>query len=165
MIIFIEAQHSVLGTQLVILGGVGVEGNLPTATYSIDGQSPISQTPDVNADNVLINFASWRLSPTRHTVVANVTSDFGSTPTLPYVLDAILFRPIPNAVTAGLVVTQTSITGNVALRNQQQQHNVGKIVGGTIGGVALLFLILLAVLFFLRRRRGQYSFSGEAISN
>ena len=143
-----------LGVSLSWYGFIPVE--LPhtpsSATYSIDGETPISfllKGLPVNSGIPFYYqkfFETAQLSPTSHTLKV-VYEGNNSTPlTLDYLI-------IQNGTSSSTTTSLPTSTGNTVSATSTPNGSipVGPIVGGVIGGLALVVFAILG--FFLLRRR------------
>ncbi|KAH9898261.1 hypothetical protein C8Q73DRAFT_392705 [Cubamyces lactineus] len=173
---FTASQIVIIGATVSPAGASPDSG--PISAYSIDGAKNsvfLFQADAANATGVTF-FNSGPLTLGSHTLdikIVSITDD------IPYLLDAVyLEEPVQQATSTAQWVSTVFVTPPAAT-NLADQSNVsgsassssvpvGAIVGGTIGGVALLVSAALAVyfLYFRRRRHGVYayqSFGGAPI--
>ena len=153
-----------LGVSLSWYGYIPVE--LPftpsSATYSIDGETPINFRLNglpVNSTSTVYNqkfFETAQLSPTSHTLKV-VYEGSNSTPlTLDYLI-------IQNGTSTTSISSLPTSTGNTVSATSTPKGSVpvGAIVGGVIGGLAL---VVFAILGFLLLRRRQKRDAQERVS-
>ena len=144
-----------LGVSLSWYGYIPVE--LPfgpsSATYSIDGETPTNfllKGLPVNSTSTVYNqkfFETAQLSPTSHTLKV-VYEGNNSTPlTLDYLI-------IQNGTSSSTTTSLPTPTGNTVSATSTPRGSIpiGPIVGGVIGGLALVVFAVLG-FFFLRRRQ------------
>ena len=145
-----------LGVSLSWYGFIPVE--LPftpsQATYSIDGETPITfllKGLPVNSTTTVYNqkfFETAQLSPTSHTLKV-VYEGTNSTPlTLDYL---IIQNGTSSSTTTSTTSLPTSTGSTTSATSTPKSVPVGSIVGGVIGGLALIIFAILG--FFLLRRR------------
>ncbi|KAI0655218.1 hypothetical protein C8Q70DRAFT_893223, partial [Cubamyces menziesii] len=173
---FTASQIVIIGATVAPTGASPDSG--PISAYSIDGAKNsvfLFQADPVNATGVTF-FNSGPLTLGAHTLdikIITITDD------IPYLLDAVyLEEPVQQATSTAQWVstvfvtppaaTNLADTSNVSGGASSSSVPVGAIVGGTIGGVALLVSAALAVyfLYFRRRQHGVYayqSFGGAPI--
>ena len=154
------------GTSLSWYGFIPVElpkGSSP-ATYSIDGQTPVNfllKGLVITATTTIYNqkfFETAQLTPGSHTLKA-VFEGNNSTPlTITYLIiqngtvsststsstTTSVSSPATSSI-PGSVVSGTSVVGS--------STPVGEVVGGVIGGLALIFFVILGVFFLHRRHK------------
>lgn len=143
----LSTHMRVIGTQVVVLGLLPPGDGPLSATYSVDGDPPISNIqetltgPSLPLGNQTF-FTSGVLPFGEHVVNVNVTqTGQGRNFTFDY------FEVITPSSTSSPSVIATPGT-------KKNGTNVGAIVGGVIGGVAFLSMLLLAFIFFWKRRPG-----------
>ena len=136
-----------------------------TATYAIDGQSPTSfnlNGASPEGTGALYNqifFQTDQLSSGWHRL--DVVYQ-GSSQTTPLTLSELFLQNnasptlLPSMILTGLPIsTSTSTTTNEipspSFNPAHHSSNLGPIIGGVIGGLALIIFAILAI-FFLRRR-------------
>jgi hypothetical protein len=153
-----------------------------TGTYSIDGEPPINFTlsglpPGPGSTSTLSNqkfFQIDQLSPTSHKlqvqyagsdsktpltldylIIQNGTSSSTTTPTSSLPTSTSSYptstSSLPTSTSSLPGPTSTEITVS-ATSSPNGSVRVGPIVGGVIGGLALLVFAILGLLFLLRRR-------------
>lgn len=168
-----KAQGLFLGTRVAVFGALvpsSSNSSLNVAsTYSIDNSKTITYRPPANTtvenDNVEF-FESSDLSDGQHTLFANVTSC--SSDNL-YVMTSLAYIPSSKAsvssasLTTSLSLPTSSTTAGGATSQSHSSTPIGAIVGGVIGGVALLIISAIAIWFFcFRQRHGQPYFYKSA---
>ncbi|KAI0328512.1 hypothetical protein GY45DRAFT_1347143 [Cubamyces sp. BRFM 1775] len=170
-------------SQIVIIGATVAPDNAaqdagPVSAYSIDGNRNsvfLFQADAVNATGITF-FNSGPLTLDSHTLDIEVIT---ITDNIPYLLDAVYVEePVQQATSTAQWVSTVFVTPPAATNLADQSNAfgssssssvpVGAIVGGTVGGVALLIAAALAVyfLYFRHRRHGVYayqSFGGAPI--
>ncbi|KAF8157835.1 hypothetical protein B0H34DRAFT_706329 [Crassisporium funariophilum] len=135
-----------------------------TATYSIDGQAPVTfpvkNFPNGSATQFLQKlFDTPTLSPGRHNLL--VTHQ-GNHLTTPLYLDQIVIQNATSSssssapITSGSSVTSpTSAISGVSSSSPAHISNkavpVGAIVGGVLGGLALIICLVIGVLLLRKR--------------
>ncbi|CCL99766.1 uncharacterized protein FIBRA_01788 [Fibroporia radiculosa] len=130
----------------------------PTTLYSIDGASPSTYTPPLNIterrDRQLF-FTSDALSDGEHTLTITVTSVDGGND--PFLLDFFFLATTSNSPTATYISMAIPSTSSSAMANisTSSTDSMGAVVGGVVGGLALLVMTLLGMIFIYRRRRGN----------
>ena len=136
----------------------------PISAYIVDDGSPVTYTAPSNLTATLFSqtfFLQQSLSASEHTLVINVTRASGAAP---FLLDYIGYIPLPNT-TSSTSATSSSLTSTSAQStstpsttttsaSSKSATPVGAIVGGTIGGVALIVITVLGILLLRSRRRG-----------
>ncbi|KIP07483.1 hypothetical protein PHLGIDRAFT_118062 [Phlebiopsis gigantea 11061_1 CR5-6] len=163
-----EAGNSVIlkfnGTGVGVVGATAPVGDKepPISTYVIDGGSPVTYTAPTNITATLFSqtfFLQQSLSASEHTLVINVTR---ASDAAPFLLDYIGYVPLSNTTnstsatssslpSSSAASTSTPSTAGVSTKSATP---VGAIVGGTIGGVALIVITVLGVLLLRSKRRG-----------
>jgi hypothetical protein len=133
----------------------------PISTYSIDGQTPGVFIPSQAENNTFTTFfVSPQLSDAQHTLTVSLASDG-----VPFFLDAILFNAtsVAQVTSAGqqqptiitTVIVAASSAPQVSAAAASTKTHVGPIVGGVVGGIAILVSALLAWYFFCVRRKSR----------
>jgi hypothetical protein len=158
----IALPSQLLGVSLSWYGYIPVEFSFSpsSATYSIDGETPISfllKGLPVNSTTTVYNqkfFETVQLSPTSHTLKV-VYEGNNSTPlTLDYLI-------VQNGTSSSSTTTSlpTSTGSTVSATSTPTGFvPVGPIVGGVIGGLALVVFAVLG--YFLLRRRPKLGVQG-----
>lgn len=165
------------GTGVGVVGATApVDGNEPpVSTYVIDGGSPVTYTAPSNITATLFSqtfFLQQSLSASEHTLVINVTR---ASDAAPFLLDYIGYIPLSNT-TNSTSATSSSLPSSSAASTSTPSTSsvssklttpVGAIVGGTIGGVALIVITILGILLLRSRRRGgrAYFYGAERTSD
>ena len=156
---------SLVGTGVGVVGAVSaVNGTTsPVSTYTLDDASPVTYTAPTNATDTLYSqtfFLQQSLSASEHTLVINVTH---ASDAAPFLFDYIGYIPLSSAtsssslsMTSGTSSAPAQITSSESTSSKSSTP-VGAIVGGTIGGVALLVMTIFGALF-LRSRRSRPSY-------
>ncbi|KAJ7111281.1 hypothetical protein C8R44DRAFT_856606 [Mycena epipterygia] len=134
----------------------GSSGFSANASAVIDGGKPVPAQlhhPSL-AGNISFNnqiFKTGGLSAGNHTMVVTLLDD-----QLPLYIDYLLFGSTSPQVaqTVSPAGSQTSAPAiSSASTLSSKSPNVGAIVGGAVGGLAVLALLIVGVLFFWRRRQ------------
>lgn len=158
-----------------------------TATYAIDGQSPITFELNGEAANPVgqlnqIFFQTGQLSSSLHTLDVvyqgnnttapltlshlfienhgfSLSSSPGATPnnTPPTTSSLPLSSGTPNSAPSSPSNSTSNPSGP-----SHHSSNLGPIIGGVIGGLALIFVII-AILLFLRRRKKDPSEEADVV--
>jgi hypothetical protein len=141
------------------------DGTSTSSTYSIDDQTPISfpipASPDNNTHFNQILFNTEQLSPGEHTLVVTYSGNSTSAPlSLNYFVQEGANSTSSNS--SSIAPTSTSVLSSISLSSPSSTSNVASsstidskpIIGGVIGGVALIS-IFLALFFFIRRRNNR----------
>ncbi|KAK7688892.1 hypothetical protein QCA50_007583 [Cerrena zonata] len=165
-------SYTFSGTQISIVGGLLVpklnDTDALVSTYSIDNSTPFTYRAPTNitADTGDVEFyTSPVLSDGQHTLFANVTSCSSNHL---YIMLSILYVPssITSVASASRTVISSFPTSSNTVSGSSESHSstpVGAIVGGVIGGVALLIISAIAIWFFcFRPRHGQPYFYKSA---
>ena len=150
------SSSRLLGVSLSWYGFIPVE--LPftpsQATYSIDGETPITfllKGLPVNSTTTVYNqkfFETAQLSPTSHTLKVV----YEGTNSTPLTLDYLIIQNGTSSSTTSSTTSFPTSTGSTASSTSTPKSApVGSIVGGVIGGLALIIFAVLG--FFLLRRR------------
>jgi hypothetical protein len=93
-------------------------------------------------------------SPATDLLQATFTTSQGtSTTSSRQVTSAI--STIPPLSASSTVAEESAASTSSSVSPPDQQNNVGAIVGGVVGGVALVCFVALALLFIQKRRRGN----------
>lgn len=131
----------------------------PTSVYTLDDSPPVTFTAPSNATEEIPDsqfFVRNFLTAGVHKLVINIT--YVETH-VPYLLDYVEYLPPVLASSSSLSINAPSQTGPLAIpsftgapQQSSSKTPVGAIVGGTIGGVALLVFTALGMWFFCRRR-------------
>lgn len=151
-----------LGVSLSWFGYIPVE--LPfspsSATYSIDGETPINfllRGLPVNSTTTVYNqkfFETAQLSPTSHTLKVVYEGNDSTPLTLDYlIIQNGTSSSVSTSTTSSISSIPTS-TGNAASATSTPRGiPVGSIAGGVIGGLALAVFAILGFLFLRRRQK------------
>ncbi|CDO75495.1 hypothetical protein BN946_scf184935.g31 [Trametes cinnabarina] len=168
---FTASQIVIIGASIAPAGAADDAG--PVSEYVLDGAKNTAFLFQANATNTTntIFFNSGSLSTGPHTLDIGVIT---ITENIPYLLDAVYLQQSvqsdqPSTSTAVWVstvfVTPTGAPGGVAKDDNVSGASsssvpLGAIIGGAVGGVALLVCAALAVYFlwFRRRRHGVYAY-------
>ncbi|KAG5644964.1 hypothetical protein DXG03_007334 [Asterophora parasitica] len=151
-----KAEFNFTGTQLTWVGYIPVElpGNSSSASYAIDGGSPNSfnlyghpPTDGTSSFNQLF-FTTPQLAPGPHSIAVTYN---GNAQYTPLTLDYIYLTTSPSKIAAGADPSADPSAGFTKPLGATKRVRVGAIVGGVIGGVAVV--ILIAFIFFWRARR------------
>ncbi|KAI0063906.1 hypothetical protein BV25DRAFT_371890 [Artomyces pyxidatus] len=175
------------GSAVEVHGTVGPTDGVPSATYQIDNNPPVTVVNNVEAVTAynLLFYKSPPLDPTAtHTLVI---TPIGNDSDTHYWLDYILFTPPSGAITlpgtpiaagssSSISTASTSPAGTSSRPGATTSGvvptptpapstgNIGAIVGGTIGGfVGLVVLVALFYLFKTQRRFQRYYWSKRDI--
>ncbi len=181
-----------IGSPRVVLYGVAfprLSGKpVVLATYILDDRSPFtSELPDVLDTTNAVFFSADDLPNGSHTLTVEV--DAG--PSYPYVVDYLEYQSFvadsavssPSSAASSPPATPSSTISTILPSSTQSstvapsgtgapsagssEHEIGPIVGGAIGGSALLCIMVVAVVWYLLRRRAEEStrkssiFSGQ----
>ena len=149
-----------------------------TGTYAIDGQSPITFNLDgqsANGTGLEVNqifFQTGQLSAGMHTL--DVVYQ-GNSQTAPLTLSQLFVQNNASSLsstsgtsnntssstsnatsiaTSGTPVA-TSSTPNPAIDTPNHSNHLGPIIGGVIGGLALIIFAILTIFFLCRRRKDR----------
>ncbi|KAI0697525.1 hypothetical protein BC835DRAFT_1305144 [Cytidiella melzeri] len=138
--------------------------NPPVSTYSIDGQTPGVFVPSVEANNTFKTFfVSPQLSDAQHTLDITLANDG-----VPFFLDSILFNAtsLAQVTSAGLqptiittIIVAPSTTTSPKGKDDASSAKsslVAPVLGGIVGGVAILVAGLLVWYFLYFRRRSRH---------
>ncbi|KAJ7490755.1 hypothetical protein FB451DRAFT_1513693 [Mycena latifolia] len=143
----------------------GKSGEGFNASVVIDGgsPSPITQQRPSNQPQLIFNnqlFTTSNLAPGNHTIIITALDDH------PLVIDYFLFGDLTN--TSGTAATATSIPPTVSvigtgIPDSQPKTSISSqssrsldlpaIIGGAVGGLALIVLLILGLLFWRQRAR------------
>ncbi|KAI0698209.1 hypothetical protein C8T65DRAFT_14752 [Cerioporus squamosus] len=172
----LKFSYTFTGTHRVVLFGVAfprLSGNAVTANYTLDDRPPITLQPAnvLDTTNVVL-FSADDLASGSHTLTVEV--DAG--PSYPYVVDYLQFELLdvdPAAPSLSSAASSTSTISPVLPSSPQSStiasggttapnagtsdNNVRAIVGGIIGGLALLCIMVVAVLWYRHHPRSQES--------
>ncbi|EMD32875.1 hypothetical protein CERSUDRAFT_126402 [Gelatoporia subvermispora B] len=179
------ATFSFSGTGIEVYGSLSVNfSTIPQSSYSVDGviqgmyQPPPNFSPPFLASNILF-FRSPMLKQGAH--ILNITVDAASSANQ-YFLDYIVWTPesIPSSFSSASFVFPTtsmtpttaqptlpssvgSATGEIvpsasALERVHHASSTGAIIGGIVGGVAVI--LVLAIFYLIYRRKRSASSSG-----
>ncbi|KAF8163682.1 hypothetical protein B0H34DRAFT_672630 [Crassisporium funariophilum] len=169
---------STQGTQLVFnFTGIQLSwyGFIPTefphgpslATYSIDGGTPINfLLRGLSQDSITIYnqkfFSTQTLSPGPHTLIV-VHEGTGST--TPLTLDYLVVQigTIPSTNGTSSTTNDTDPASNSTSSGGKGRSSIGLIVGGVVGGLALVIFAILGFLFLWRRERASTGDSRHTI--
>ena len=176
------------GTSITVVGAIipYITGPLPAAEYAIDGQSPATLTL-ANTSRPLIGvtfYASPALANGTHVLTVNVTT---ATSNAPYLLD---YLAVSNATHHGAASVSSSTSASssgssgvsssatsssagasgspsAAADREADAKGAGKtptgaVVGGVVGGLALVAALAAAAWWFWRRRR-RWTWRGEPL--
>ena len=172
-----------IGTQRVALYGVALprlDGKVATARYTLDDRPPVILQPTNVLDTVtnFVLFSADDLAAGSHTLTVEVV-DAG--PSYPYVVDYLQYESLdanPAAVspiitpslTKSSIIPSTSTLVTTATPSAASpssmvtpHHEVGEIVGGAIGGLALLCIMVVALVWYLHSRHSQKSLRKASI--
>lgn len=146
----------VLGVSVSLLGfipGANFPLKSSSATYSVDGQSPINfVVPGLSSPNASqlfhqVLFTTGQLSAGQHQLV--VTHQ-GNVSAAPLALDYFVLQtgPLPSG---------SSSTGSTPTSSSSSTSSTTKkaIIGGVVGGTILLLLLLSILFLFIRRRKNK----------
>ena len=165
----------VTGSQIAVIGAL-TSTDRPSfqAEFTIDGSSPVIFVSPANVtekQEAVTFFESQPLPDSQHVLFINVT--FASQDA-PFSFDGLNFYPtsiqtMPNASYAisSLIPAATApagVTGGVI--QPSKSTPIGAIVGGVIGGLAVLVLATTAIVYFCyrhRRARPYYYSSADAV--
>ncbi|KAF8972207.1 hypothetical protein BDZ97DRAFT_1016956 [Flammula alnicola] len=167
------------GTSLTWLGFY--DKKLPfaaaTATYSIDGQPPIpfilngiaAETTGVQYSQILFQTSSF--SPGLHTIGVVYEGNSEATPlslqtiiiqngtvppSLPEPIETFSLTSDGAAATSSSATVQSSQVDNPNPKAGTNSKNIGAIVGGVIGGLAVILFAAFAVLLLRERTKRRY---------
>ncbi|RDX53888.1 hypothetical protein OH76DRAFT_1399045 [Lentinus brumalis] len=155
-----KASFKFAGTALGVVG-VATTSNTsgpPAARFSIDGQVVQTTTaPNNGSDNYSFDYLDLDgLDSKSHVLeidVLNATRDY------PFYMDCILYLPVQGvSPTASQVVITTFLPAPTSSSSQQASTGkssvpVGPIVGGVVGGLAVIVAACIAIWFLCFRRR------------
>ncbi|RPD77228.1 hypothetical protein L226DRAFT_362766 [Lentinus tigrinus ALCF2SS1-7] len=167
-------SYTFTGTQRVALYGVALprlNETVATAKYTLDDRPPVVLQPanvlDTLTDTVF--FSADDLSAGSHTLTVEVNAG----PSYPYVVDYLQYESfdanpaVPSFSTTSSLTTSTnapppSTSSTTAATSPTSapsvasaSNNVGVIIGGVIGGLALLCIMVVALVWHLHRQRSQ----------
>ena len=140
----------------------------PTSIYTLDNASPVTFTAPDNATSEIPDysfFVATGLPAAVHKLVINIT--YVET-RVPYLIDYVAYLP-PESASTSLSISSSanptnptipSFTGTLP-QNSKSSTPVGAIVGGVIGGVALLVITGLAIWYLCRRRSRREAYFYE----
>lgn len=130
----------------------------PAAAYSIDGAPSGQPTPEYDsATDSTLYFWTPPLADGTHVIDVNVTV---ANSAIPYIIDYFLVLPPPGSAsgdeTTRVDPSFTSIA-NTPTNHVIHHIPIGPIVGGVVGGVAIIAILSVLAFYFLSRRsrRGQ----------
>ncbi|TFK92168.1 hypothetical protein K466DRAFT_595492 [Polyporus arcularius HHB13444] len=177
----LNLSYAFTGTPRVVLNGVAfprLNPKVATATYFLDDRLPVTlELPRVLEATNIVFFSADDLPNGSHTLTVQV--DAG--PSYPYVVDYLEYQSFvgdsaissPSSAASSPSSTPSSTTSAILPSSTQPStatpsgtgappagtsgHNIGPIVGGAIGGLALLCIMVLAVVWYLLRRRAEES--------
>lgn len=143
------------------------------AEFTIDGSSLVTYTAPrgvTQQEEAVTFYESQPLSSGEHVLFVNVTF---AAQDAPFVFDGVDFYPnsvatTPNAsyaISSLSPVTTSDVTNTSNLSQSSKSTPVGAIVGGVIGGLAVLVMAMSAIFYFCyrhRRSRPYYYASAKA---
>lgn len=151
------------GSKAYLYGGVvnvSTPGDWPSADYTTDGVPGGSQKPHFDTDNSsIIYFETPPLNNGTHTinVTVTVTND-----TNPYAIDCFLVVPTPGGDSGGIETIRAAPSSTSSVATATQSTPIGAIVGGVVGGIAVIVVLAIAAFYFLNRRsRGGQAYYFE----
>lgn len=181
-----EQKYGCTGSNIFVFGSVVDPGSSspPVSMYSVDGGSPTTFTAPqtTGRQDVVQFFRSSNMPLTNHTLTINITN---ASPGAPYYLDYLQFNidvlPLSSSVapTSSASATSSSLSSSPpadsttasaspsattsAAAETKQTAATGAIVGGVVGGLAVLFMIIGA-LYWRRNRRpsGEFRYGTKA---
>lgn len=142
--------------------------DLATATYSIDGQAPVSFNLNgalAKATGVQYNqvfFEIPQLEAKTHTLEVFYRGDSSKTPLSLYILEvqngtsSLTSTGTGSATSTGPGITTTTPGGSNSTRSSPttaSKSTTPAIIGGVVGGLCLLIIMCILAIIFLRRRR------------
>ncbi len=152
--------HHFKGTALGVVGVATTShtSGPPAARFSIDGQVVQTTTaPNNGSDNYSFDYLDVDgLDSTSHVLeidVLNATGDY------PFYMDYILYLPVQGvSPTASQVIITTFLPAPTSSSSQEASTGkssvpVGPIVGGVVGGLAVIVAACIAIWFLCFRRR------------
>ncbi|KAI0677340.1 hypothetical protein C8Q78DRAFT_84773 [Trametes maxima] len=144
------------GTAVVVYGIATTDFSVapPSATFKIDGSLQQTSTAPNNGSLSYSYpfFESGELSSGQHTLDIAVTH---GTNEYPFILDYIVYLPESGATpTASQQATATAPPGPTVFTSPKAAVPVGAIVGGVVGGIAVLLGAAIAVYLLCFRHRG-----------
>lgn len=153
----------------------------PVSVYSVDGGSPTTFTAPqtTGRQDVVQFFGSSTMPLTNHTLTVNITN---ASPGAPYYLDYLQYNidvlPLSSSVAPTTTASATSSSSPPAdpttastapdattpvAAESKETAPTGAVVGGVVGGLAVLF-ILIGALYWRRNRRpsGEFRYGTKA---
>ena len=155
-----EGTHCSVGTAVAVVGLATTVENVdpPAAQFSIDG-NVLQQTTAPNNGSTNFSFIYFQQdgldTSSPHTLEIDVLN---ATENYPFVMDYILYLPVQGATpTASQSIITTFLPAPSGAGDSQGSSSkavpVGPIVGGVIGGLALIVATAIAIWFLCFRRR------------
>lgn len=139
------------GTSVSVLGTVSpTDGHgAPVSSFTVDNRSPVAYTAP-NTDSPAFQvpfFGVGGLEAGEHTLTITVKSD------AQFQLDYILVHPIArHFATIANIFRKQTCTDPPETKSSKPHRDTGPIVGGVLGGLALLFGGIFLLLWYRRRQ-------------
>jgi len=161
-----NATISFTGSQAFVYGVLGQSSvfGIPTAKFYLDGNLDAWGTAPSVASDIYnkLYYDTGALSSGDHQIIVENTVN-GTT----LFLDYLYFVPSSTTSSSLTVVTVTDTPPQLATGSPGSSSKsvpVGAVVGGIIGGIALLGVIAIATFFLIRRRRGSTPYYYKSVS-
>lgn len=141
------------------IGGISatytLDGNAEFMSYPVTAGSPEHLSADGQATNFLF-YEKDNLTPNAHTLIMNITdlqNQAFSLDFITYLPSFSSFVTMPNLTTIPSESTTATATSSPTIHSDSSNDvPIGAIVGGVLGGLALLVIIGLALVCIRRRR-------------
>lgn len=125
-----------------------LDGATASQTYTVTTSSSMYQDSTTDEHNFLL-YSNTTLTAGDHTLVVNVTKCVNQT----FIFDYLTYQPSFSTLATMPNLTLPAATNGTS-HTSTTSTPVGAIVGGILGGLALLFLLIGAFLWF-RKRKAQ----------
>lgn len=123
-----------------------LDGATASQTYTVTTSSSMYQDSTTDEHNFLL-YSNTSLTAGDHTLVVNVTKCVNQT----FIFDYLTYQPSFSTLATMPNLTLPAATNGTS-HTSATSTPVGAIVGGILGGLALLFLLIGAFLWFRKRK-------------